>query len=74
MLVVIHAAKKRKMKELNIELNDPDILKFVGYYSDFSYCGNDKGLYLKDVHHRRSVPTKFCEKEFNLVVDVERFR
>ena len=62
MLVIAHAAKVRKLKELNLELNDPQVLKFVGYYSAFSYAGNDKGLYLKDVYYRRTVPTKFCEK------------
>ena len=30
--VTIHAAKRKKMEELEINLIDPRILKFVGYY------------------------------------------
>ena len=70
----MHGAKRRKMKELNIELNDPKILKFVGYYAEFSYAGNEKSLYLKNTHYRRSVPSKFCKEKFNFVLDVDKFR
>ena len=60
MLLAIHAAKNRKMKELGIQLNNPQILKFVGYYAEFSYAGNDKALFIKNIHYRRSVPLRFC--------------
>jgi hypothetical protein len=30
--VTVHAAKCKKLKELNIAGNNPDILKLVGYY------------------------------------------
>ena len=72
--LAIHVAKRRKMKELNIELNDPKTLKFVGYYAEFCYAGADKALFLKNVHYRRAVPSKFCQEKYNFVLDIEKFR
>jgi aromatic-L-amino-acid decarboxylase len=38
-LVTVHAAKRKKMTELDIKEIDPRILKFVGYYSEFAHNG-----------------------------------
>ena len=34
-----HAAKRKKMEELEITNTDPRILKLVGYYTEFSHSG-----------------------------------
>jgi aromatic-L-amino-acid decarboxylase len=38
--LTIHAAKHRKMNELGIELGDERMVRFVGYYGEFSFAGN----------------------------------
>lgn len=39
------------MKELNIDTNSPEMLKFVAYYPETIHASAIKGLYLKDIHY-----------------------
>lgn len=43
-LNTVHAAKRRKMKEKGLELDNPDILKLVGYYTEHSHICGQKSL------------------------------
>jgi aromatic-L-amino-acid/L-tryptophan decarboxylase len=52
----VHIAKYAKRKELGIELNNPDILKLVGYFGEGSHVSSQRGLANKDIFYRRSVP------------------
>ena len=58
---VIHAAKITKLNELNIKINDPRSLKLVAYYTDFVHSSTNKGLYFKDIHYQRKIPSYFDE-------------
>ena len=55
----IHAAKKKKMKELNINMNDTEILKFVGYYTEHSFIACEKGFNLTYTYYRRKIPVYY---------------
>lgn len=57
--ISIHVAKHRKVKELGIELNNPQITKFVGYYGECGHACKEKGLLIKDIFYRRSIPVRF---------------
>ena len=54
--ISIHAAKRRKMKELGIDLSDPRILKFSAYYAENAHACAAKGLLIKDIHNTRALP------------------
>jgi glutamate/tyrosine decarboxylase-like PLP-dependent enzyme len=69
----IHAAKHRKMKELNMELHDPRMLKLVGYYTGITHSLNHKALYMKDIPYRREVPVYFNDEVQNYQIKVEEF-
>ena len=49
-------AKHYKRKELGIEMNHPDVLKFVGYFGKGGHVSSQRGLLVKDIYHRRAVP------------------
>lgn len=51
MFNTVHAAKKCKMQELNIKPDNPDMLKFVGYYVEHGFAASQKSLMLKDIAH-----------------------
>ena len=68
-VVSVHAAKRRKMAEINIEENPERIVKFVGYFSEFGVVMNEKALRLKEIFHIRTVPVHFCKESQNFVVD-----
>lgn len=70
-MVSVHAAKHRKMKEINVAEYPERIVKLVGYYADFSFWGNQRALKLKEIMHYRAVPVSYCETEKNLVVDAD---
>lgn len=57
----IHSAKMKKMKELSIELDNPKILKFVGYWTGIGHSENPKGLEVKDIPHRKMIPIYWNE-------------
>jgi glutamate/tyrosine decarboxylase-like PLP-dependent enzyme len=44
-----HAAKLKKMKELDISLEDIRITKMVGYYTQHSFPSCEKSLKIKDI-------------------------
>lgn len=61
--ITIHTAKQRKMKELRIDCSNPQILKFVGYYSENAHNSAFKGLLIKDIPYKRAIPTYFDEMD-----------
>lgn len=74
MFNTVHAAKKRKMKELGITLTDPRILKLVAYYPSHSFQAAEKSLMIKDIGHTRIIPVYFDEKVKNFQPDLEAFK
>lgn len=54
--VSAHAAKFKKLKELNIQGNNPDLLKLVGYFGQGSHISSERALLIKDIYYRRSIP------------------
>ena len=72
-MLSINAAKYRVMKRLNIEGNNPEVLKFVGYYSEQCHPGAERALKLKDIYYRRVVPVKYNSKLKNYELDIESF-
>ena len=70
----VNAAKYRKMKELNLDHTNPDILKFVGYYSEHAHPQNLKALVIKDIPYKRALPVKYCAIAQNFVLDMEKFK
>lgn len=41
------------------------MLKFVGYYSEFSHNGGERGLLLKEIFYRRAVRVNYSEQTKN---------
>jgi glutamate/tyrosine decarboxylase-like PLP-dependent enzyme len=68
-----HAAKRRKMNELGIELGDARTLQFVGYYTQHSFSTSEKALLVKDIAHRRIIPVHYSSKTHNYQCDVAKF-
>lgn len=56
MFVSVHAAKFKKMKELGIQGNNPDMLRLVGYFGEGSHISSHRALAVKDIFYRRAVP------------------
>ncbi|KRX11095.1 Pyridoxal phosphate-dependent transferase [Pseudocohnilembus persalinus] len=73
MFNTVHAAKKCKMQELNIKPDNPDMLKFVGYYVEHGFAASQKSLMLKDIAHQRQIPIIFDERVQNFQPDVKKF-
>ena len=69
----VHMAKYAKRRELGIELDDPRVVKFVGYFGEGSYVGCERALMIKDIFHRRSVPYVYNKDILNYELDVDRF-
>lgn len=61
MFTSAHVAKFAKMKELKIEGNNPDVLKLVGYFGQGNHVASERGLAIKDIYYRRSVPYRYVE-------------
>ena len=74
MVLAIHTAKLRKMAEKGLGLDNPEILKLVGYYSETTHISTSKTLILKDIAHRRAVPCYMDEKIGNYIVNVKKLR
>lgn len=72
-MLSINAAKYRAMKRLDLSGDNPKVLKFVGYYSDQSHPGAERALKLKDIFHRRVVPSTYNPKIKNFELNVEAF-
>jgi hypothetical protein len=66
-------AKHYKRKELGIEMNHPDVLKFVGYFGKGGHVSSQRGLLVKDIYHRRAVPYVYNEAILNYELDVDKF-
>lgn len=66
-----HAAKFLKMKELNLEGNNPDVLKLVGYFGQGSHISSERALTLKDIYYKRPVPYKYNPELMNYELDVD---
>lgn len=50
------------MTELNLTNTNPEILKFVAYYTEHSFAACEKSLMIKDIGHVRIIPIKFDEQ------------
>lgn len=61
------------MKEMGIELNNPAMTKFVGYYTEHSHAASQKGLQMKDIYYVRQIPVFFDEKAQNYQPDLTKF-
>ena len=69
----IHAAKYRKLKELNLTITSPETVKLVGYYPETSHHFSYKAMVLKDVPYHRILPVVYNTKEQNYIIDVPKF-
>ena len=69
----VHVAKFVKRKELGIEIDDPRILKFVGYFGEGSHISSERALMIKDICHKRAVPYVYNPDILNFDLDVDRF-
>ena len=49
------------------------MLKFVGYYSEFSHNGGERGLMMKEIYYRRAVKVNYSSKTNNFEIDVGHF-
>lgn len=65
MFVSVHAAKFKKMKELGIQGNNPDVLRFVGYFGEGCHISSHRGLVNKDIYYKRSVPYVYVPEKRN---------
>lgn len=61
------------MKELNILGNNPDVLKFVGYYGQGSHISSERALTIKDIFYRRAVPYVYNPAKLNYDLDIDKF-
>jgi glutamate/tyrosine decarboxylase-like PLP-dependent enzyme len=71
--VSAHAAKFKKLKELKLEGNNPDVLKLVGYFGQGSHISSERALTVKDIYYRRAIPYVYNEKKLNYELDFDRF-
>lgn len=71
--VSVHVAKFKKLKQLNIQGNNPDLLKLVGYFGQGSHVSSERGLLIKDIYYRRSVPYVYKKEKLNYELDFDRF-
>ena len=69
----VHMAKYAKRKELGIELNNPEVLKFVGYFGKGSHVSSERGLAIKDILYRRAIPYVYNKEILNYEMDVDKF-
>ena len=63
LFITVHTAKITKIKELNLKLNDPKTLKFVGYFTEIGHLCNHKALYLNYVFEERVIKAKYNKEE-----------
>lgn len=57
--IVVNAAKKKKIRDLSLQPTNPNILKLVGYCTDFCHACAEKALILKDISFIRKIPSIF---------------
>ena len=74
LFLAAHAAKAKKIAEKGWDLNNPQVLKLVGYYSETTHISSSRALFLKDVAYRRAVPCYLDTAVGNYVVDLKQFR
>ena len=74
LFITVHTAKITKIKELNLKLNDPKTLKFVGYFTEIGHLCNHKALYLNYVFEERVIKAKYNKEEKQVVIDVSEVR
>lgn len=74
MFVSVHAAKFKKMKELGIQGNNPDVLRFVGYFGEGCHVASQRGLANKDIYYKRSVPYVYVPEKRNYQLDFAKFK
>ena len=69
----VHAAKYAKRKELGMEMNDPRVFKFVGYYGEGSHISSYRSLMIKDIYEKREIPYVYKPELLNYELDVAYF-
>lgn len=72
-LLMAHAARYKKRKELGIDARDPKNLQFVAYYSSLCHYSTLRALMLKDVPVIREVPVYHNKETGTFTINVEEF-
>ncbi len=74
LFLAAHAAKAKKIADMGWDLNNPQVLKLVGYYSETTHISSSRALFLKDIHYRRAIPCYLDSTVGNYLVDLKKFR
>ena len=72
-IVSIHVAKYKKLKEKGIKQNHPDSLKLVAYYGQGSHNSSKRGLMIKDIYYQRPAPYIYDPEIMNYRIDLNKF-
>jgi len=72
-LLMAHAARYKKRKELGIDTRDPKNLQFVAYYSSGCHYSTVRALTLKDVPIIKEIPVKLNKSSGQFTLDPEEF-
>lgn len=73
-LLIIHAARAKKLKDLGLKPRDPKTLNLVGYYSSHCHYSTPRSMMLKETPVIKEVPIEYSETEGQYVVNVDKFR
>jgi glutamate/tyrosine decarboxylase-like PLP-dependent enzyme len=52
-------------------LNNPDILKLVGYFGEGSHISSQRALAVKDIFYKRNIPYVYNGSKLNYELDVD---
>ena len=67
----LNCARKRKIEELNLAVDDVRRLKFSAYYAESNKTWAGKALHINEINFKRSIPLLYSEEIENYVVDYE---
>ncbi len=68
-LVSVHMAKYKKLKELGMQLNHPNVGKLVGYYGQGSHVSSKRALVIKDIYYQHAAPYRYNPDKLNYEID-----
>jgi len=72
-LLMVHAARFQKRKELGIDSRHPSNLNFVGYFSSLNHYSTVRAMILKDVPVIREIPVALDPASGKFTFDTEKF-
>lgn len=72
-LLVVHAAKFKKMQELNINRRHPDTLNFVAYHSSHCHYSTPRAMNLVQIPVIKEIPAKFSKEKKRFEIDIKAF-